>query len=323
MIGWMSRSEWFRPGSSPRRTRLLMTGAFVGALLVLALSVMFSWPVEVNNPIAAVDKEAERADKAFNSPAGSCLTWTKADASDMREVRCEQPHLFEMIGVLDISKQLGPQAPFPGMQQWREFTEERCTPKVNDYLGKKFDPHGKLSVSTLRPTEEQWAEGDRKLRCGLKRTSPGGELQELTVPAAEENQSDVYQPGTCLALAGNTVGDPIDCEKAHAFEMASVVDLGKKFTEGFPSEGDQNSFLDRECSKRVDEYSGSKDLKENSLVLTWDTRTKESWEAGSKLVNCKIAAKPKDKTSLAPVTGSFQKAPPTSSKPPKKSTGGK
>lgn len=295
-----------------------MTGAFVGALLVLALSVMFSWPAKVSSPLAVTDAETERARLAFDSPAGTCLTWTKPDSSDMRRVACDKPHLFEVSGVLSVAKQYPEGSPSPDKATWRQLTEERCTERAKTYLDKPLDPDGKYIVNSLRPSEDQWDDGDRKLRCGLQRVGPGGGLQPLEGAAKTEDQSDVYEPGTCLALSGRTVGDPIECDRAHAYEIVGVVDLGKEFTDGFPADDDQQTFLDRECSEVVDGYSGGRDLKENGLVLTWDTRKKESWDAGSKLVNCKIAAKPKNKTSLSPVTGSIRKSPPSeTAKPPK------
>ncbi|WP_165912823.1 septum formation family protein [Tamaricihabitans halophyticus] len=298
-----------------------MTGAFVGALVVLGLSLTFSWPAQVQNPIAVVDEETKRAEEAFNSPAGTCVTWTKGDSSDMRKVKCAQPHLFEMVGSVNIASDFGPQAPPPTTKQWRELTEQSCGKLAEEQLGKKLDPEGKLSLGTLRPSEDQWRDGDRKLRCGLQYATPGGQLQELEGPAAEQEQSDIYEVGTCLALDGKTVGDPVACDKAHAYEMIGIIDLGHEFSDGYPSVDDQNTYLDTTCSEEVDRYSGGKSLKDNGLVVSWDTRSQESWDAGSKLVNCKIAADPKDGDSLAPVTGSFAKEPePSESGKPEEST---
>lgn len=317
MIRWMSPSDQLSPTSGPGRTRLLMTGAFVGALLVLALSVMFSWPATVNSPIATSDPEAERARMAFDSPTGSCLTWTKLDSSDMRKIACEKPHLFEVIGVLSIAKQYPEGRPPPDRQTWRQITQQKCSERAKTYLGKPLDPHGKYTVNSLRPSDEQWEEGDRKLRCGLQRVTPGGALQPLSGPAAKHDQSDTYEPGTCLGLVRGTVGDPVDCSKAHAYEIVGTIDLGKEFTDGYPAEKDQQTYLDKTCSEEVDKYSGGKDIQKNGLVLTWDTRQKASWEAGSKKVNCKIAAEPKNKTSLSPVTGTIRKSPPSAPDTPK------
>ncbi|HEU5107921.1 MAG TPA: hypothetical protein VFT95_05135, partial [Micromonosporaceae bacterium] len=54
------------------RTRLVMTGAFVGALALLALSMLFSWPVRVPG---AASSTADEAAAAFDAPTGSCLDW--------------------------------------------------------------------------------------------------------------------------------------------------------------------------------------------------------------------------------------------------------
>jgi hypothetical protein len=311
------------------RTRLLMVGVFIGAILALTLSWVFSWG-QLSSPedeqLAAAQVARE---KAFHSPPGSCLTWSRVDAADAHLVPCEQPHLFEVTGVLDIGDEYPPGAPSPDVQIWRTIAEQRCVESAQSYLDQPLDPEGRLSMGVLRPDEQQWAKGDRQLRCGLQWAAPGGELQPITGPAAEQDQSDVWEPGTCLALTGKTVGDPIDCAQPHAYEIVATLDLADRFEEGYPSESDQKVWLDTECNKAVKEYSDGADLGEEGLILSWDVRSEASWEAGSTKVNCMVGALLEDESGLAPVTGSIRKPeePPASSassksSAPPSSTGG-
>ncbi|MBK1784391.1 septum formation family protein [Prauserella cavernicola] len=310
----------FPPIKPAVRTRVLMVGVFLGAIVAMSLSWVFSWGVETEaDRVEAAQEAAVTARReAFSSPPGSCLTWTNTDASDVKKVGCAQDHLFEVAGVVDISKDFPKNARLPNADKWRTLTEEKCGQSVRDYLDKPLDPFGKLSLGVLRPDEQQWAQGERKLHCGLQRVAPGGELQTLTGPAKEENQSNVWEPGTCLALANKTVGDPIDCAEEHSYEIVGLVNLANHFEDGYPSPEDQQKWLDTECSRIVGEYTGGAKLRDKGLLLAWDLREKESWDAGSTLVNCKVGAKLEDNSGLAAVRGSVSKeAPPPPEDKPK------
>jgi hypothetical protein len=299
-------AEWFRSNDRTLNARLVMAGAFVGALVVMGLSVFLSWPVKVGTNTTSPDDPAANLAAAFEAPTGSCLTW-KPDGSDMRKISCDEPHLFEVTGDVDIAADHGPGEPSPSVETWREIAKEKCTGGAAEYLGGKMDPFGKFSVGALKPSDEQWRGGDRKLRCGLQRAGPSGKVLVPTVGvAAKQDQSDVYDPGTCLALDDKTVGDPIDCSSQHAYEIVGVIDLGKTFPDSVPIEEQQQTALLERCPKAAADYSGGTNLAEKKLILTWDTRKAESWQAGSKLTQCKVGATLPDNSGLAPVTNSIK-----------------
>ncbi|NIH86107.1 septum formation family protein [Amycolatopsis granulosa] len=297
------------------RTRLIMAGAFLGAILALSLNVAFSW----GGPVSGGGKpdESPAAKAAFTAAPGSCVTWTVPDISDIRVVPCAQPHLYEVTGVVNIGDKYPPNAPAPTVDQWRDIALERCTAGVESYLHQPLDPFGRFTVSALRPGNDEWADGHREMRCVLQWAAPGGKLEPITGAAAGQSQSAVWEPGTCLALADKTVGNPIDCTQPHSYEIVATLDLKTKFTGGYPPQSDQKTWLDTECNKAVQDYAGQIDLAAQKLILTWDTREQESWAAGSTLVNCKVGAKLPDASGLAPVTGSIRKAgtPAPSSRP--------
>jgi len=284
-----------------------MGSLFVGAVVALSISLLFGGTDGGGQAGGSGGGEqSDEARAAFHSPPGSCLTWDQADANDARTVGCDQAHLFEITGVVTVADKFPPGSPSPDLPLWRQIAQERCRDGAQSYLGKAIDPYGKLTLGVLRPTEEQWADGDRELRCGLQWAGPGGSLQRIDQPAAEMNQSDVWKVGSCLALTGKTVGDPIECVQPHAYEIVAEVDLGAQFPDGFPSREDQQAFLDTECTRLAGEYTAGRDLAKDGLILTWDLREESSWEAGSKLVNCSVGAKLADGSGLAPVTGSIK-----------------
>ncbi|HEV2781833.1 MAG TPA: septum formation family protein [Actinophytocola sp.] len=296
------------------RTRLVMAGAFVGALVLLALSVLFSWPVTVTG---ASPSAADEAAAAFDSPPGTCLDWPADNPRAMRRLDCAQPHLFEVTSIVDISPDYGQSAPPPEEKQWQTIAEDKCTPGVTSYLGGKLDPFGKYGVSALKPTEEQWRSGDRKLRCGVHRVTPRGTRVATKGSAANADQSDISEPGTCFALADKDIGDPIDCGSQHAVEIVGNVDLSVAFTAGFPPPDDQKVKLSELCAVAAAEYSGGVNLAEKKLTVFWDPPLREeSWAAGSRKVDCKVGSLLPDGSGLAPVAGSVRAAPAPTAPPP-------
>lgn len=297
-----------------------MAGAFVGALAVLSMSMLFSWPVSVKT---SADTAAEQAAAAFNSPPGTCVEWPNDTPQNMHTVPCKQPHMFEVTGLVEIRADYPASAPPPNDQGWQQIVAEKCAAVGAKYVrGGQLDPYGKYTVGALKPTTQQWREGDRKLRCGLQRVTPSGKrLMPTTGSAAEEDQSNVYDPGTCFALVNKQeVGDPVDCIKGHAYEVVGNVDLAEAFPGEYPSEDQQREKTVDLCPPVAAQYTGNKDLAADGLSLYSDTLKPESWAAGSRKVNCKVSAL-EDDGSLRPVRGSVRAQPATPSSGAPKSGG--
>jgi hypothetical protein len=235
--------------------------------------------------------------------AGSCLNWKRVDAADAKEIDCTQPHLFEQVGAAPVADQ----SAFPDDAQWRQLVNDRCTPLVVGYLNGRFDPDGKFRVGALKPSQKRWDEGDRELRCGLQAASRSGALYPIVGKVAEQDQSDVHEPGTCLGIDGRAIGDKVDCGAPHAVESAGFLDLATEFKDAFPSVGDQDRFLQPACTKLATDYAGGAQvISEKKLTVYWDNLTAESWAAGTRKVGCNLAALLPDRSGFAPVTGSVR-----------------
>jgi hypothetical protein len=302
------------------RTRLVMAGAFVGALALLAASMLFNWPVRA--PGAASSSAVDEAAAAFDSPSGTCLDWPADNPRAMRRLDCAQPHVFEVTSNVEISAEYNSSAPPPDEKTWQQIANDKCTPGVATYLGGTLDPFGKYSVSALKPTDDQWRAGDRKLRCGIHRVAPSGTRLRTTGSAARADQSNIFEPGTCFALNDKIPADPISCDGAHALEVVGVIDLATAFPAEFASSETQGTKLAELCAQQAGAYSAGFDLASKGLTLSWDTLNEQSWSAGSRRVNCKVGALLQDGSGLAPVTGSVKGlgAPPAI--PPTSTTGG-
>jgi hypothetical protein len=178
---------------------------------------------------------------------------------------------------------------------------------VRDYLTGRFDPDGRYRIGALKPSPAKWAQGDRELRCGLQSASRSGALYPMAGKAVEQDQSAVHEPGTCLAIDGRTIGDPVDCGGAHAVEAVGVVDLDDKFDDEFPAVDEQDEYLQTACTKIATTYAGGDDvIADKKLTVYWDNLTEDSWKAGTRRVNCNLAALLPDRSGFAPVTGSVR-----------------
>jgi hypothetical protein len=275
-----------------------MVGAFVGGVVLLALSLLAGWPVAVGN---AQDPTAVAA----SASPGTCLTWTRPDAANLTAANCAGPHLFEVTGSADISARYPAGAPFPDEQAWQQAAQASCTTSVTGYLG-KLDPNGRYTVGALKPTSGQWTSGDRTLRCGVQRATPAGQLVPTTGTAKGADQSDVYPTGTCLALVRKAAGGPVSCSKEHAYEIVGTVSLRGKFPGGYPPVAQQQTALGTLCQPLAATYTDNANLAQYKLSVTWNTISQQSWTAGSYRVNCEIGARLPDGSGLGPVINSVR-----------------
>ncbi|MDA3630927.1 septum formation family protein [Saccharopolyspora oryzae] len=295
------------PSRNKPNTRLVMICAVIGALLVLVVSALLNWPTGTRSAGPDQQGSSPAPKVVFSAPPGSCLSWAEADASDIRQVTCDEPHLFEVTGTADLRPQFDDKAPFPGTEQWQQIKQERCVEVSTGFLSGRFDPNGRFSVGAFTPSEEGWADGDRTLHCGLQQPGPSGKLYPIKGSASTTDQSNIYSEGRCLGINGTAVWDPVDCAKPHAVEITGVVNLGEEFPGGWPAEKDQDPFLFTRCGELTGRFAGDPNAaKDKGLVIYWDTLSEESWNAGSRQVNCKVSAQLPDGSGLAPVTGSIK-----------------
>lgn len=289
----------------------LAAGVLVGAVAMLGVATLDTYAdttVPVLGSFAALPEAAGAREIVEVPPPpadpGTCLNWTRGDAADAEVVDCGQPHLFEQAGSIALTDQTA----LPDDRGFRQLVSERCTPVAVSYLGGKFDPDGRYRVGALKPSAAKWAAGDRDLRCGLQSSSRSGALFATTGTVAASDQAAVQEPGSCLGIDGRTIGDPVSCAQPHAVESVGVVDLGTKFQE-FPQVGEQDAFLQPECTRLAGEFAGDPAaISAKKLTVYWDNLGEESWNVGTRRVNCNLAALLPDRSGFAPVTGSVRDA---------------
>lgn len=301
-----------------RSTRRIAAGAVLGALVALLLAVTLGrsgeegpvpglFRTDPGNRSATGGSTTTTTPPPFAAPAGTCLTWVEPDASDAERVDCAEAHLFEVTGTVTLTPDFPAGAAFPTDDTWRSLVTERCTPLATDYLGGRFDPFGRFTVGAIKPSAASWRGGDRDLRCGLQTVGRSGALFATLGSAAEQDQSDVHEPGTCLGNDGVGVGDPVDCAQPHAVEIVGVVDLAPAFPDASPDEAAQDGLLSEECTRLAAEFAGGPTVvADKALTVFWETLRVESWDAGSRKVDCRLGAFLPDRSGFAPVSGSVR-----------------
>ncbi|MEQ3551252.1 septum formation family protein [Pseudonocardia nematodicida] len=316
-----------RTGRTLSGTRRVGVGILIGAFLMLTVASLDSLlgaevPVLGSFASSGVPPRVEEVPPPPPPPdtPGTCLNWTRADATDTAAVDCAQPHLFEQVGRVGLDDQ----AVFPADEAWQTLVSERCTPLVTSYLDDRFDPDGKFRVGALKPSQQRWDEGDRGMRCGLQTASRSGAMFPITGRVADQDQSAIHPEGTCLAIDGRTVGDPADCGAPHSVEAVGVIDLGTEFPEGHPSVEDQDGFLQPACQEAANAYAGNDTaIADKGLTVYWGNLSEASWAAGSRKVNCNVGTLLPDGSGFAAITGSVrgdvsvadQPAPPAATTP--------
>ncbi len=281
-------------------TRRALALTALGALLIAGLVTVLPLAGD-SSPLGglaknAVNPVASRATETFdNAKAGDCLTWDSTpDQSTV--VDCAEDHLFEVAEAIDMKtfpgSEYAPGAPAPSPTRIQQIVSEQCQVGVRNYLGARYDPDGRFTVSMLWPGEEHWKSGERRMLCGLQLPGASGQ-QAFRGRIAETDQSKVWSPGTCLGIAPTTnqpTDTPVDCAEAHAEEITGVVNLAEKFPGGLPSDEDQDTFIKEQCADLTEAYLDPVAFRATTLTLFYKTIGLPSWTAGSRQVACRIGA---------------------------------
>lgn len=231
-----------------------------------------------------------------NADAGQCVTWDPGNDglnTNFRVVDCAEPHRFEVSLREDLStyptSEFGPSAAQPDLHRQEQLTSELCTGPTQSYLNGRLDPEGRYSISPILPPSRFWSEGDRSMLCGVLTPDANGRAMETTGRAAEQDQSRAFATDTCVRVDGNTTAE-VPCTEPHAWQVTAQVNLTENFGDGpWPTTDQQNEYLNGVCTEAARTYLGNDDaLYYSTLAPFWTTLQQQSWDAGSRTVNCAL-----------------------------------
>jgi Septum formation len=298
-VGWLSSLNGTLQASATRRALLLTAlGGLLIAGLVTALPIG-GGPGRLAGYIDPVPPTGAKGNDAFNRAAsGNCLMWPDRMPEAANIVDCKDEHRFEVAESIDMrtfpGSEYGPNASPPSPARIQQITQEQCEAAVRHYVGPKFDPNSKYTVSMLWSGDRAWRQsGERRMLCGLQLPGPNGEQLAFKGKVAEIDQSKVWPAGTCLGIdpTTNQPNDvPVDCAAPHAMEVTGTVNLAEKFPGALPAEPEQDGFIKDACTKMTDAYLAPVKLRNTTLTLIYPTISLPSWAAGSREVACSIGA---------------------------------
>lgn len=242
--------------------------------------------------VAAVGSttDDDHTDAVFRSAhAGSCLTWQPEPPQRPAFVQCSSPHLFEVVNSVEGDGDQG-----------------ACAVSGRRYLGPRFDPNSRFAYGLLRSVSSGGSgSGSHIALCGLQLPGPNGQQLPFRGQVAEQDQSRVWPPGTCLGAdmkGGQTGLVPVDCAEPHSVEAVGPVDLGAHFHDGPPpSDAEQEAVLRPTCSTMTTAYLAPKTLSASDLTLNYRPIGPSSWSAGSHQTLCALASR-----TPGPLTGSVK-----------------
>jgi len=291
------RTRFGLHAGSTRRALLL---AALGGLLIAG--TVTALPIAGQNPLrgtAATDPIGPIANPAFvDAQPGDCLDWPDNSPGAATIVDCTAEHRFEVADAVDMraypGMEYGPDAEPPSPSRIQQISLEQCQPAVEDYLGAKYDPNSRFSISLLWAGDRAWAQsGERRMLCGLQLPGPGNQQLVFSGTVADLDQSKVWPVGTCLGIDPTTnqpTDAPVDCSAPHAMEVTGAVNLVEQFPGELPTEADQDAYIKEVCTSLTDSYLAPIQLRDTTLTLIYSTVSLPSWTAGSRQVSCSIGA---------------------------------
>ena len=100
----------------------------------------------------------------YNEPDPASATTNddgKRQVGSVEVVDCEVPHQHEVYNNYKITL-----STFPDSSTMQSQIQTACYSSFEDYVGKSYD-ESQYEASTLTPTENSWAQGDRTITCTL------------------------------------------------------------------------------------------------------------------------------------------------------------
>jgi predicted heme/steroid binding protein len=296
------RATWWRGLQVTSTRRALLLTALGGLLIAGVITAVPSGNGErtlAGLDVSSIPLTGARGTDTFNhAKSGDCLNWPDRTPDAAQIVDCKEEHRFEVAESVDMrafpGTEYGPDAAPPSPARIQQISQEQCQAAVRHYLGPRFDPGSRFTVSMMWSGDKAWRlAGERRVLCGLQLPGPNNQQLAFQGKVADIDQSKVWSAGTCLGIDPSTnqpTDIPVDCAAPHAMEVTGAVNLAERFPDTLPPEPDQDAFIKDACTRMTDAYLAPIKLRNTTLTLIYSTVSLPSWSAGSRQVSCSIGA---------------------------------
>jgi hypothetical protein len=116
-----------------------------------------------DEPSDAASAGAGEETSVFDLEVGDCFTSESTLLDTVLVVDCEEPHVYEVYDVGDVEST---DDAYPGDAAMGETASAQCQDAFEAYVGIAYED-SQWYVTSIPPSEETWAEGDREVVCLL------------------------------------------------------------------------------------------------------------------------------------------------------------
>lgn len=113
----------------------------------------------------------------FDLDVGDCFSVESDELTAVAVVDCEQSHEYEAFALLDHDA--GEADPYPGDEAMLEYGNSACQAPFQAYVGTEYET-SIWYITSVFPSEEAWAAGDRELVCTLNQQDADSEPIAVT-----------------------------------------------------------------------------------------------------------------------------------------------
>ena len=113
----------------------------------------------------------------FDLEVGDCFNAESDTIETVLVVDCEQSHTYEAFFLFD--HEAGPDAAYPGDEEILEYADTECQPTFEEFVGMDYES-SIWYITSVTPSAETWAAGDREVICTLHQQDADGEAIEVS-----------------------------------------------------------------------------------------------------------------------------------------------
>jgi hypothetical protein len=106
----------------------------------------------------------------FDLVTGNCFGTSEGPLSTVLVVDCGQPHVYEVFAL--VTHEGDESAAYPGDDAMSEYGDTACQVPFESYVGRDYATSA-YWITTISPSVDTWAQGDREIVCTLRMGSDG------------------------------------------------------------------------------------------------------------------------------------------------------
>jgi len=113
----------------------------------------------------------------FDLEVGDCFRADSDQVESVTVLDCDQPHFYESFAL--VNHEAGDDEPFPGDDAIVEFADTECQAGFEAFVDLDYQS-SIWYITSVTPSEETWAQGDREIVCTLNQQDEAGEAIEVS-----------------------------------------------------------------------------------------------------------------------------------------------